>query len=59
VNVVGFDGIPESASIHPTITTVHQQNEEKGRVAAELFLGLREAKDEVLQTELVVRESCP
>jgi len=59
VRVVGFDGIPESANIHPTITTVHQQNVEKGRIAAELFLGLREAKDEILHTELIIRESCP
>ena len=59
LHVVGFDGIPESANLHPSITTVHQQNVEKGRIAAELFLGLREAKAEVLKTELIIRESCP
>lgn len=57
--VVGFDGIAESENLHPSITTIHQQTIEKGRVAAEIFLGLREAKDVVLETELMVRESCP
>ncbi|TDO97573.1 LacI family DNA-binding transcriptional regulator [Marinomonas balearica] len=59
LQVVGFDGIPESGNFHPSITTVHQQTVEKGRVAAEVFLGLREEKDVVLETELVIRESCP
>lgn len=59
LQVVGFDGIPEAENLHPTITTVHQQSVEKGRVAAELFLGLREAKDVMLDTEVVIRESCP
>jgi len=59
LHVVGFDGIPESANLHPSITTVHQQSVEKGRIAAELFLGLREAKAEMLKTELIIRESCP
>lgn len=59
LQVVGFDGISEAANLHPSITTIHQQSEEKGRVAAEIFLGLREAKSVVLETELVIRESCP
>ena len=59
LQVVGFDGIPEAANIHPSITTIHQQNEEKGKIAAQLFLGLRQDTDVVLKTDLVVRESCP
>ncbi|WP_460756120.1 LacI family DNA-binding transcriptional regulator [Marinomonas epiphytica] len=59
VKVVGFDGIPESGNFHPSITTIHQQTVEKGRVAAQVFLGLREPKDIMLDTDLVVRESCP
>jgi len=59
LQVVGFDGIAESENIHPSITTIHQQTVEKGRVAAEVFLGLREVKDVVLEAELVIRESCP
>jgi len=57
--VAGFDGIPEAENIHPSITTIYQQNEEKGKIAAQLFLGLRQDTDVVLKTELVVRESCP
>lgn len=59
LQVVGFDGIAESENFHPSITTIHQQTVEKGRIAAEVFLGLREAKDVILETELIVRESCP
>ncbi|TYL49207.1 LacI family DNA-binding transcriptional regulator [Marinomonas sp. IMCC 4694] len=59
LHVVGFDGIAQSANIHPSITTIHQHTTEKGRVAAEVFLGLREAKNVILETELIVRESCP
>lgn len=59
LHVVGFDGIPESATFHPSITTVYQQTVAKGRMAAEMFLGLREARDIELKTELVIRESCP
>lgn len=59
LQIVGFDGIDESENVHPSITTIHQQTVEKGRIAAEVFLGLREAKDVVLETELIVRESCP
>lgn len=59
LQVVGFDGISESENFHPSITTVHQQTVEKGRIAAQVFLGLRETKDVVLETELIIRESCP
>ena len=59
LHIVGFDGIAESENFHPSITTMHQQSVEKGRIAAELFLGLREAKDVMMSTELVVRETCP
>lgn len=59
LHVVGFDGIPESETFHPSITTVHQQTVEKGRVAAEIFLGLRESKSIELETKLKFGESCP
>lgn len=59
VRITGFDDIPESHTQHPTLTTVHQQSKDKGRIAAEIFLGMREEKSLVLPTELVVRESCP
>lgn len=59
VRVVGFDGIPEGANIHPSLTTVYQQSAEKGRVAARIFLGEQEDRNVLLQTHLQVRESCP
>jgi len=59
VKITGFDDIPESHTQHPTLTTVHQQSKDKGRIAAEIFLGMRQEKSLVLPTELVVRESCP
>ncbi len=59
VEVTGFDDIPESQTQHPTLTTVHQQSRVKGRIAAEIFLGMREEKSVILPTELVIRESCP
>jgi len=59
VKITGFDDIHESQVQHPTLTTVHQQSIDKGRIAAEIFLGMREQKSLVLPTELIVRESCP
>lgn len=59
VSVVGFDGIPEGANIHPSLTTVYQQSAEKGRVAARIFLGEQEDRNVMLPTCLQIRESCP
>lgn len=59
VKITGFDDIPESHTQHPTLTTVHQQSKDKGTIAAEIFLGMREEKSLVLATELMIRESCP
>jgi len=38
IRVVGFDGIDESARSIPPLTTVHQNSEEKGIKAADLFI---------------------
>jgi len=59
VKITGFDDIPEAHTQHPTLTTVHQQSKDKGTIAAEIFLGMREEKSLVLATELMIRESCP
>ena len=59
VRVVGFDGIPEGANLHPSLTTVYQQSAEKGRTAARLFLGEQEDRNVLLPTCLEIRESCP
>lgn len=59
VKVTGFDDIPEAATHHPSLTTIHQQSIDKGRIAAEIFQGKRLEKSLILPTELIVRESCP
>jgi len=38
IRVVGFDGIDEAMRSTPTLTTVHQNSEEKGIKAAKLFI---------------------
>ena len=57
LSVVGFDDIPNAARSSPPLTTVHQPLVEKGRIAAELLFGRREARSIVLPTRLVVRAS--
>jgi DNA-binding LacI/PurR family transcriptional regulator len=58
LSVVGFDDIPTAALSSPPLTTVHQPLVEKGRIAAELLFGRREAaRSIVLPTRLVVRGS--
>ncbi|GAC31805.1 transcriptional regulator, sugar-binding, putative [Paraglaciecola polaris LMG 21857] len=58
LQVTGFDDIPEAQRSVPGLTTVCQQSLEKGRVAAGLLFS-HDAKQEVLlDTRLVVRQSC-
>ncbi|WP_227500185.1 LacI family DNA-binding transcriptional regulator [Marinobacter nanhaiticus] len=59
LRIVGFDGIPEGNTLHPSLTTVYQQSAEKGRVAARIFLGEQEDQNVLIPTRLLVRESCP
>lgn len=63
VAVVGFDDIAPAAYFRPALTTVRQPVEESARQAAELLIGrlqgsVRETREILLKTELVVRESC-
>ncbi len=69
VALVGFDDIPPSAHVQPSLTTVHQPFKDMGRKATELLLSLinqhstSRQKDVlpprvILPTELVVRKSC-
>ena len=62
VSVVGFDNIPQSAMINPSLTTVQQPLEQMGRVATQMLLGiLKTPKKDVnrieLPTELIIRSS--
>ena len=59
VRVTGFDDIPEASTQHPSLTTVHQQSLVKGRMAAKMFMGHLENQSLVLETQLMIRESCP
>ena len=57
IRVVGFDGIDETSRSHPPLTTVHQNSEEKGCKAAELFIN--RANDSVLiPYHIEHRKSC-
>ena len=57
--VTGFDGIAKAADSDPGLTTIQQHSIEKGRLAAEIFLGLKTQKQIVMPTSLIVRDSCP
>nr|WP_136251875.1 LacI family DNA-binding transcriptional regulator [Ningiella ruwaisensis] len=57
--ITGFDGIEEGKHGPNTLTTIEQPSLEKGRVAAEIFLGQREEKDLILHAPLIIGNSCP
>lgn len=57
LRIVGFDDIPEAGPAG--LTTVHQPLRQKGRIVAELLLQQRQYEPVVLETEVVVRRSCP
>jgi DNA-binding LacI/PurR family transcriptional regulator len=58
VSVIGFDGIPESATSVPPLTTIVQPIAEIGRRAVRMILGPDEAGGrELVPVELVVRGS--
>lgn len=61
--IVGFDDIPMSVYLHPPLTTVHLPAYGIGWAAADLLIRLIDKEesletDVLLDTELVVRESC-
>jgi DNA-binding LacI/PurR family transcriptional regulator len=62
VSVAGFDDVPEASRIEPSLTTVRQDSEEKGRRAAKFLLEMldcqaEESRSSVLPVELIVRKS--
>jgi LacI family transcriptional regulator len=62
ISIVGFDDIPQAASVRPELTTVRQPLEQMGRVATQMLLDLlKNAEKEIsrieLPTELIVRGS--
>ncbi len=64
IAVVGFDDIPQGEFIYPPLTTIRLPAFDLGWTAADLLVRLINADEEVadthivLETELVVRESC-
>lgn len=61
VSIAGFDDQPEACWVRPTLTTVHQPIEAKGRLAAEMLVAALRDEDsprqQTLHTTLMVRES--
>ncbi len=63
MSVVGFDGIPQAALMHPPLTTVSQPLAKMGRVATQMLLDqLSDPEKPIrrieLPTELIIRGSC-
>lgn len=63
LSMIGFDDIPQAASVHPALTTVRQPLEEMGRVAAQMLFTYLENPNhpeerKALPTQLVIRNSC-
>ncbi len=63
VGVMGFDDLPVAAYVTPRLTTVRQPIREMGGAAIRMLLRLMEGEElethrVILETELVVRESC-
>lgn len=57
LSIVGFDGVPETATTTPPLTTVAQDTRGKGRLAAEMALSELPPRQVILPVELVVRSS--
>lgn len=57
VSVTGFDDTPEAARAAVPLTTLAQPADLKGRIAAEMLLGLRPMGDHALDARLTVRAS--
>jgi LacI family transcriptional regulator len=63
LSVMGFDNIPESATVAPGLTTIEQPIQDMGAEAVAMLIGLIDRPDPVpmqrtLPTSLVVRQSC-
>lgn len=63
ISIIGFDDIPQAAHVYPPLTTVRQPLEAMGRAGARILLQqIGQVADAptrvVLQTELVIRQSC-
>lgn len=62
ISIIGFDDIPQAASVRPSLTTVRQPLEEMGRLATQMLLDrIKNPEKEInrveLPTELILRDS--
>jgi DNA-binding LacI/PurR family transcriptional regulator len=57
LKIVGFDGIPETARSHPTLSTVQQPSFEKGQLAAMMVLSPDNFSSRVLPVTYIDRET--
>lgn len=62
VSIIGFDDIPQAASVYPPLTTIRQPLAEMGATATRMLLELINNPDQPAQrielpTELIVRAS--
>lgn len=62
ISILGFDDIPQAASVRPSLTTVRQPLEDMGRLAAQMLLDrIKNPEKEIyrveLPTELIIRNS--
>lgn len=63
LSIIGFDDIPQAASVHPALTTVRQPLEAMGRVATQMLFTYLDnpshpQERSALPTQLVIRHSC-
>lgn len=60
-SVIGYDNIPASNYISPSLTTINQHQNDEGNTAAEYLINIIEGKNNtgniVLPAELIIRES--
>ncbi len=60
LSVVGFDDIEPASYVTPSLTTIRQPRSKLGQLAMNMVLDLlneQEAQDQILECELIVRES--
>jgi LacI family transcriptional regulator len=63
ISIIGFDDIPQAASVHPPLTTVRQPLEQMGNIAARMLLKYIAEPDQSIErvelpTRLIIRQSC-
>ncbi|MCB0183810.1 MAG: LacI family DNA-binding transcriptional regulator [Caldilineaceae bacterium] len=63
LSILGFDDIPQTAGVHPPLTTMRQPLEEMGRVATQMLFTYLEDPHHIeerraLSTQLIIRQSC-